>query len=74
MGFFDVKGGFQNVTWKGVKHVVQKEGLKKWAPWLGEFCKAREVIMSWDGMDRGVIQVERGVPQGSPLSPVVFLL
>ena len=28
VGFFDVKGGFQNVTWKGVKHVVQKEGLK----------------------------------------------
>ena len=30
--------------------------------------------MSWDGMDRGEIQVERGVPQGSPLSLVVFLL
>ena len=48
--------------------------MEKWAPWLGEFCKAREVIMSWDGMDRGVIRVERGVPQGSPLLPVVFLL
>ena len=30
--------------------------------------------MSWDGVDRGVIRVERGVPQGSPLLPVVFLL
>ena len=32
VGFFDVKGGFQNVTWEGVRHVIQKKGLKKWAP------------------------------------------
>ena len=42
--------------------MVRKEGLEKWAPCLGEFCKAREVIISWDGMDRGVVGVERGVP------------
>ena len=53
VGFFDVKGGFQNVTWQGVRHVIRKKGLEKWAPWLGEFCKARDIIMSWDGMDRG---------------------
>ena len=30
--------------------------------------------MSWDGMDRRVVWVEKGVLQGSPLSLVVFLL
>ena len=42
-------------------------------PWLGEFCRSRKVVMSWDGVDRGVVRVDKGVPQGSPLSPIVFL-
>ena len=46
VGFFDVKGGFQNVTWEGIRHVVERGRLGKWAPWLGEFCRSREVIMS----------------------------
>ena len=32
VGFFDVKGGFQNVTWEGVKHIVDRDKLGKWAP------------------------------------------
>ena len=54
--------------------MVGTKGLEKWAPWHVEFYKARKVIMSWDGVDRGVIQVEKGVPQGSPLSPIIFFL
>ena len=41
-----MKGGFQNVTWKGIKHVVERDRLGKWALWLREFCHSREVIMS----------------------------
>lgn len=74
VGFFDVKGGFQNVKWEGIRYAAELQGLKRWAPWLGEFCKARNIIMSWDGVDRGEIRVEKGVPQGSPLSPILFLL
>ena len=61
------------MMWEGVKHIVERGKLSKWVPCLGEFCRGREVIMSWDGADRGVVRVNKGVPQGSPLSPIVFL-
>ena len=34
----------------------------------------REFLVSWDGKDRGKGKTNMGVPQGSPLSPVVFLV
>ena len=34
----------------------------------------RSFAVSWDGKDRGVGKTNVGVPQGSPLSPVLFLI
>ena len=74
-GFWDVKGGFQNVT---KKEVIKRMGLTKegrrWKKWITNFMWERSFAVSWDGKDRGVGKTNVGVPQGSPLAPVIFLI
>ena len=74
-GFWDVKRGFQNVT---KKEVIERMGLTKegrrWKKWITSFMGERSFAVSWDGKDRGVGQTNVGVPQGSPLSPILFLI
>src|SRR4029077_3195003 len=72
---WDVKGGFQNVVGKQVKEYMgrTKEG-HRWVEWMDKFLRAREFMITWDGKDRGMGRTNVGVPQGSPLSPVVFLI
>ena len=47
---------------------------RRWKPWMKNFFRARQFTISWDGKDRGNGRKNIGVPQGSPLSPVVFLM
>ena len=74
-GFWDVKGRFQNVT---KKEVIESMGLseegRRWRKWITSFIGERSVAVSWNGKDRGVGKTNVEVPQGSPLSPVVFLI
>ena len=47
--------------------------LRCWLTWLERFMSPREVEVAWDGSVRGRGAAAKGVPQGSPLSPVLFL-
>ena len=73
--FWDVKGGFQNVG--SAEVLARMEGcgpLRCWLPWLQRFMSPREFEVAWDGSVRGRGAATKGVPQGSPLSPVLFLV
>ena len=71
----DVNGGFQNVR---AGEVLARLGgcspLRCWLPWLARFMSPREFEVTWDGSIRGRGAAARGVPQGSPVSPVLFLV
>jgi len=41
--------------------------------WVESFMEDRKVIMSMDRKEGDSMDVETGVPQGSPVSPVLFV-
>ena len=74
-GFWDVKGGFQNVVGEEVLGLlVGGEGTQGLCGWVEQFVAPSDFEVSWDGKVRGMGRSTTGVPQGSPLSPVLFLV
>ena len=74
-GFWNMKGGFQNVVWlKVLDYLVRVEVTRGLCGWVGEFVAGRTFEMSWDGKVRGVGTSSKGVPQGFPLSHVLLLV
>ena len=74
-GLWDVKGGFQNVREQEVLKRIDKSGhCKRWKGWVKNFFREREFSIEWDGAIKGRGKTNVAVPQGSPLSPVIFLI
>ena len=47
---------------------------RRWLPWLTNFFGRRDFEVVWDGASKGRGQTGNGVPQGSPLSPVLLII
>ena len=74
-GLWDVKGGFQNVRMPVVLERMKRSEIGgRWTGWIKGFFRKRIFDMEWDGEKRGQGKTNVWVPQGSPLSPVVFLI
>ena len=70
----DVQGGFQNVQWEVVRDRIKGTAAEGWLGWLKMFFRKREFTIEWDGRKRRQGRTNVGAPQGSPLSPVIFLI
>jgi hypothetical protein len=71
----DVNGTFPHVA-KGnlIKRMEEMEFEADLLRWVESFMEERKVIMSMDGKEGDSMDVETGVPQGSPVSPVLFFI
>ena len=73
--FWDIKGGFQNV--RSAEVLARMQGctpLPCCLYRLRRFISPREFEVAWDGSIRGSGAAAKGVPQGSQLSLVLFLV
>lgn len=70
----DVSGAFDNVSHKRLLHNLRKRRVDETVvQWIASFLSDRHTKIVIDGHESGEYPVETGVPQGSPLSPILYI-
>ena len=73
--FLDVEKAFDNVWHNGLRYkIFQLDLLTKMARWLSDFLVGRVIQVNVNGFLSNQINPKAGVPQGSVLSPLIFLI
>ena len=71
----DLAGAFDTVNHERLLHVLRHQGLPEWLIlWVRSFLASRTARLQFDGATSDIFNVPAGVPQGSPLSPILFIL
>ena len=72
--FLDVEKAFDNVWHNGLRHKICQLGLPtKLCRWLSDFLVGRVIQVKIEGFLSPKVYPKAGVPQGSNLSPLLFL-
>ena len=71
----DVKGGFDNVNHSKLAQILKRAGIPRHLQaWVTSFLTERQVTLIFQGGPCNFLSVFMGSPQGSPLSPLLFLI
>ena len=70
----DVKGAFDNVFKERLLHTMRSMKLdQKTTRWVETFLSERMANLSFDKGSEKISPINTGIPQGSPVSPILFL-
>ncbi len=73
--FMNVKEVFDHVSANHLLKICQKLKLpKSLCFWIRSFLQNRKVQLRFDGNTQEMTDVNIGIPQGSPVSPILFLI
>ena len=73
--FLDVKEGFDNVEAPSLLSLLRRKGDSPYlVQWVGSFLRDRTCHLTLQGSPRLFAPVSVGVPQGSPISPLLFVI
>jgi hypothetical protein len=76
MLLLDVAGAYDNVSHERLLHNMRQMGLFELVPWVGAFLTGRSTRIRLPGNPEpsNAFPTNIGIPQGSPISPIHFLL
>lgn len=73
--FLDIKSAFDHVAMNKLLKTMKRQRL---APslisWVKSFLSDRQLRLSFDGQMENYQPIETGISQGSPVSPILFLI
>ena len=70
----DVSGAFDNVSHQRLLHNLRSRRVdERLVRWIASFLSNRRTRIVVDGHESGEYCVETGIPQGSPLSPILYI-
>ena len=73
--FLNVKGGFDNVESPSLLSLLRRKGVSPYlVQWVGSFLRERTCRLTFQGSPRLFAPISVGVPQGSPISPLLFVI
>jgi len=73
--FLDIKAGFDNVDNKTLARILREGGILTYlVSWVSSFLGERSCTLVFQGAPGTPAPVNVGAPQGSPISPLLFLL
>ena len=72
--FLDVAGAFNNVHHKRLIHNLKMRRIPLClVKWLESFLNGRTTRLQFNGKTSDTISINAGIPQGSPLSPLLYM-
>lgn len=70
----DVSGAFDNVSHTRLLHNLRKRRIdERTVRWIASFLSNRSTVLNFDSYTSEVCHTTTGIPQGSPLSPILYL-
>ena len=71
----DIAGAFDNVPHAKLLWILEKKGFPTWlVNTIASFLYERRTRIAYAGYESDWIHTNTGIPQGSPLSPILFLI
>ena len=73
--FLDIKGGFDNVDPSQLSAALRAKGVHRYViAWVSSFLTNRKCWLLFQGSPKVFSPVAVGTPQGSPISPLLFVI
>ena len=70
----DVAGAYDTVSHRRLIHNLRKRKIPKWiTDWVDNFLNERSTTLAIHSRVTGIFEVRTGIPQGSPISPILYL-
>ncbi|GJV52938.1 putative RNA-directed DNA polymerase, partial [Tanacetum coccineum] len=72
---FDFEKAYDNIKWKYLLEIMRRMGFGiRWCKWVAGCLKSSSISILVNGSPTSEFAMERGVRQGDPLSPFLFIL
>lgn len=73
--FMDIRGAFDHVAKNQLLAVMSRLGLPlSLLTWVDSFLSDQKLKLAFDGKEEEFSSVKTGIPQSSPISPILFLI